>query len=445
AVESGRAGVEVETTWVDLSRRLGRPERALALCGRLVEQYPDSLAIAEMWATLLEAAGELREAVGAWRHVVARWPEETGALLPLGRLLAWTGDLEGAEAALARYLESHPGDPEGERLLARVLGWRWKWDEASRLLDDALRRHPDDNGLRELKAQEREFFAPRLEVRPSFWDDSEDYVRGGVATTFEAVLDHHVVVKAREEWSRFHMREEGFPVVRRWSQGLGLGWTGPDRLRIDGRYTRHDSSETGESSAFDVEARRAISQEVTGLISVGRDDVTEKYFAVLEKVRVSHAGLAVYSEEWRQPWSAGLTASQYSEEIDRLSLETDLERTLVGALNGAWHNWTFVQDEQSFLFFGPEWYSEQELSLVLRPFAPSDSLGLEVEVGVQYALGDDDYGFDEHGDFGFLSRASLEHRLPGASRLGLRFQVDRVQSDSPYNGYGGEAWLQILF
>ncbi|MEW6747739.1 MAG: tetratricopeptide repeat protein, partial [Planctomycetota bacterium] len=91
AVESGRAGVEVETTWVDLSRRLGRPERALALCGRLVEQYPDSVAIAEMWATLLEAAGELREAASAWRHVVARWPEETGALLPLGRLLAWTG------------------------------------------------------------------------------------------------------------------------------------------------------------------------------------------------------------------------------------------------------------------------------------------------------------------------------------------------------------------
>lgn len=445
AVDSGHAGLDAEATWIDLSLQLGRSADALPLCVRLRGQYPEDRAIARMEARLLEATGDLKGSARAWSEIVRRWPGETAALRPLGRLLSWSGDFEGAEAALRRFLAAHPGDLEGKRLLVEVMGWGWKWDDAGRLLDEALVAHPGDPELLRLAAEEREYFAPKLVIRPSWWKDSDDLVRVGVATELQAVIHHRLILQAREAWTRFHQRDPGYPIIRRWSTSLGLGWMGPDKFQVKGSYTRHEGKEIGQSSAFDLEARHALFSGVSAMASAGRDDVTEKAFALMEKVNVKYASLAVFSEAEALPWSLGVSVSDYSDGPERLSLQSHIEVPLFTGLSGIWKNWTFWQRERSYLYFGPRRYSEHELLIAVRPFKKTAFILVECRAGGQWAQGDGKYGFRDSGDLGFVGEISLEHHTPGAVRLGVRARIDRLDTDNPYSGYGAEAWLELRF
>jgi len=445
AVNTGRAGVEVETTWIDLSIRLNRAANALPLCIRLRGQFPDNPAIARLEARVLEAAGDLAGSANAWRGIVRKWPRDTTALRPLGRLLSWMGDLGGAEDALHSFLAAHPGDLEGKRLLVEVLGWRWKWEEAGSILDEALVVHPEDPELLRLAAVEREYFAPKLKIRSFWWKDSDEYIRGGVAAELQAVLHHRLILNARETWTRFHQTDPGYPVIRRWSTTLGLGWMGSDKFRVMGSYTRHEGNEIGQSSAFNLEARHALFSTVSAAVSAGRDDVTEKVFALMEKVSVKYASLAVFSEAEALSWNLGVSVSDYSDGPERLSLNTYVEVPIVKGLSGIWKNWSFWQRERSYLYFGPRRYSEHEVLVAVRPFDEPAWFKLECRAGGQWAQGAGKYGFRDSGDFGFVGEISLEHHTPGKYRFGVRALTDRLRTDNPFSGYGAEAWLELRF
>jgi hypothetical protein len=64
---------------------------------------------------------------------------------------------------------------------------------------------------------------------------------------------------------------------------------------------------------------------------------------------------------------------------------------------------------------------------------------------VQLALGDNDYDLSDTGDVGAVGELKLEYHVTGSVRIGARARYDSLNTGNPYSGYGGEAWLELLF
>lgn len=445
AVASGAAGVEAESTWLGLATLPEQASTAIPIAVRLRARYPDNVEFAKAHARLLETAGRYEDAARVWKEVRAGWPDETAALLPLGRLLSWTGDFAAAEDALRSYRTAHATDPQGAFLLAQVQGWRWEWEDAEATLREGLAFDSHHAGLRSLEAEAREYFAPRFTVRPFFWTDSTGFTQAGASAATRAVIDHHLVVTAGVEQTRFTQDSPGYPTIDRFSTRFGLGWMGADGLSLDASYAHHDAGLVGTSDGYKLQARSTLAGTVTGLVVAGREPVTEKMAAVLDKIDVDYLGLAAFDQEAASPWSVSLSGSRFRDGARRARLASRLSFPLVGCVRGEWDNDTFAQSQQSFLYFGPRWYSEQELLLAIRPPTGDRSFELEAKAGIGWSFSEDSYGFPASGAPGFVGEFSATYAEPGRFRCGVRLHGDFLDTDSPHSGYGAEAVLEIFF
>jgi len=88
----------------------GNNEALIALYARLLERYPDSLALSNWYGPLLARAGRYTEAVAVLNRAARLYPQDTSTLLNLGAIHLAMGKPERAEQLLVAALEREPGN-----------------------------------------------------------------------------------------------------------------------------------------------------------------------------------------------------------------------------------------------------------------------------------------------------------------------------------------------
>ena len=125
----------------------GQVDEALALFGKLAEEYPDDLQMVNAYAyTLVDRTDRLEEAEPLLQKVVAAEPENAAFLDSLGWLQYRQGKLQAAEKTLQKAWSLDP-DPEIAAHLGEVLWKLGKRQAAMRIWNEARKKSPNNAAL----------------------------------------------------------------------------------------------------------------------------------------------------------------------------------------------------------------------------------------------------------------------------------------------------------
>ena len=127
---------------VEVELALGQYANVVLECRRLLEAYPDWVAVRGALARALFMQGRSAEAIAQLVTLLEEAPSDTQARKTLGLALLERGELDRAREELDRVLQEWPEDAEVHAELARWHIGRKEWSQARSALEKAIETDP---------------------------------------------------------------------------------------------------------------------------------------------------------------------------------------------------------------------------------------------------------------------------------------------------------------
>jgi len=123
-----------------LAYRLGRYEKAEAICNKIIDKDPEDLKALELLGRIYSNQRRHDVALGLWQRLGTLKPEDRFINLKITKACYNMGDYPGSDTACDRVLAHHPNDMEALELKGRLLHRQRRWPKAvgifQQLFDD---------------------------------------------------------------------------------------------------------------------------------------------------------------------------------------------------------------------------------------------------------------------------------------------------------------------
>lgn len=127
-----------------LAYRLGRYQKAEAICMNLLEKNAKNIEALELLGRIYSKQNRYEVALGLWKRLGALRPNDRYINLKLARACYNLGDYITSDIACSRVLTARPDDFEALELKGRLLHRQRNWPEALRLYQQLFDRAPSD-------------------------------------------------------------------------------------------------------------------------------------------------------------------------------------------------------------------------------------------------------------------------------------------------------------